>query len=104
MKYQVVFQFPEGSLNYDEVIQLENELISAMGEHDIDGHDIDGHDIGAGEINYFIFTDHPNECLAQGLKVFGNRLQKEMKAAYRENEKSTYQILFPTTLRNFKVS
>jgi len=54
--YQLVFQLPGVSqLDFEEMIGLEEELTSAIG----DLGQVDGHDMGHGEMNIFVHTESP---------------------------------------------
>ncbi len=56
MKYQLVLQFTEESLDaYDRLIALDDLLIDAL----IEIAKVDGHDMGSGEANIFILSDDP---------------------------------------------
>lgn len=76
---------------------LEESLIAALKDRAL----VDGHDFGAGEMNIFVYTDHPHTSfqIAQGL--FGD---VEFAAAYRLFEEEDFVILWPANLESFSIS
>ena len=101
MQYQLILQFDEYLLSYDDMIELENKL-----ERRLEGlAEVDGHDIGSGEINYFIFTDNPKSHFAHlQTDVIDPELQKNLRAAYRKIEEEVFYVLWPKGLSVFKVA
>ena len=100
MKYQLTIQFSEAFVDYDLLIEVENELIEALpGKAEIDGHDL-----GSGEGNIFIYTDVPADTFAWVKKIVDGRRIPAMKAAYRLRGGEQYTILWPPGLTEFKVS
>jgi hypothetical protein len=50
--HHLVLQFAANPLrDYDELVALEEQLVAALGESEVDGHDM-----GSGEANIFIVT------------------------------------------------
>ena len=64
MKFQIVLQFSEDILSFDEVIRLEEKLIDILDESQVDGHDK-----GMGEINYYVLTSDVEKCFKQISKL-----------------------------------
>ena len=99
MRYQLVLQLPEDIMGYEEFIEIENSMITALqGKANVDGHDM-----GAGEINFFVLTDDPEEVFKKIMELLNKETKKMLKAAYRETESEKYVILWPKTLREFCV-
>ena len=65
---------------------------------------VDGHDFGSGEMNIFIETDRPAEAFADAASALreGPRWD-DLRAAYREAQGGTYEILWPQSLHKFSV-
>ena len=58
MKYQLVLQWPASSMDYDDMVELEEWLLDQLpGDSEVDGHDV-----GSGEVNLFIITDSPEHA------------------------------------------
>lgn len=102
MKYQLVVQWPAGSINdYDAMIEAENALIENL----TDVHDVDGHDVGSSELNIFVLTNNVEKALdevkatleAKGFWTYA-------RIAYREIGKSEYTVLWPKGLKVFHVA
>ncbi len=96
MKYQLVLQLPASSIkDYDAMIELEETIrrsLENVGR-------VDGHDAGSGEMNIFIFTDHPKLAFERVKQVLGtNDFMPELKVAYREVGKDDFTILHPARL------
>lgn len=76
MRYQLVLQMPAASSDFDELVALEGQAESLLGDAGV----VDGHDLGSGEMNIFVLTDDP-------LRAF-DRLKPlvaaDFAAAYRE--------------------
>ena len=101
MKYQLVLQFTAASLDdFDRLVALEDSLIEEM-----DGlATVDGHDFGLGEFNIFILTDDPTESFNKAHRVVINQeISNAMRSAYRQVDGEDYVILWPSSLKEFKV-
>jgi hypothetical protein len=99
MQYQLVLQLPENLISFDQLVKIENDITKIIKDDEVDGHDI-----GSGEINFFILTNNPDTAfnsLRQYLTT--KRLWKHLKAAYRDINGKDYIILYPNTLKEFKV-
>ncbi|MHC1727405.1 MAG: ABC transporter [Syntrophobacteraceae bacterium] len=99
MKYQFVLQFPEEELTFDELIQIEDSLVSKL----YGTANVDGHDIGSGQANIFILTDFPDEVFYILKGQLSSRHKAIVKAAYREILGNEYTILWPSGLKAFCV-
>ena len=99
MKYQLVVQFEENLISYEELIKLENLLIEQL--HD--SSEIDGHDVGSGEINIFILTNDPEVLFERIKSLLPENIIKKSKIAYREVAKEEYSILWPSSLKKFRI-
>ena len=102
MKYQLVLQFQAESVQeFDELVVLEDLLVEKLPL----GSEVDGHDLGSGEFNIFILTDQPEQTFhaaEQTIQLY--RPPQKLKAAYRELGQNTFVILWPPTLREFKIA
>jgi hypothetical protein len=92
MPYSLVVQFQGDSLDLDELVALEDELIGALcGEAEVDGHDI-----GEGEANIFVVSDRPVETFARIQAVLEARgLLSAARVARRDLSESRYTVLWP---------
>ena len=101
MKYQLVLQFEAVSTeDFDRLVALEDRLI---GELD-DLATVDGHDFGLGEFNIFILTDDPAESFNNAHRVVADQgVPNAMRSAYRQLDGEDYVILWPSSLKKFKV-
>jgi hypothetical protein len=99
MQYQLVLQFPEDALNFDQMVALEDWLIDKTSGIA----DVDGHDMGVGEINLFIVTDRPTEVFDSIYASLDVRYKSILKAAYRAMSSNEYTVIWPPTLNNFYV-
>ena len=101
MKYQLVLQWPAASIDdYDTMISVEDSLIKGLSDDD----EVDGHDAGSGQVNIFILTDHPVRVFEDIEKILKDcGAWSDVRAAYREVEKSIYTTLWPRDLREFKI-
>lgn len=101
MRYQLVVQFAAASLgDFDDLMTFEEALMKEMRGSSL----VDGHDFGSGEMNIFVFTDHPDSALRQVQDVAGKiHPKREMKVAYRELEQAEFHILWPPDLNQFSV-
>ena len=86
--------------DFDRLVALENKLI---GELD-DLATMDGHDFGLGEFNIFILTDDPAASFDKAHQVMAYEgIPNAMRSAYRELDGEDYVILWPSSLKEFKV-
>jgi hypothetical protein len=99
--YQLVLQFTADTIaDFDRLVALEEKLINALDYSAI----VDGHDFGQSEFNIFILTDEPAKVFDKAHQVIRDqRLEQDMRAAYREATGGSYTILWPTTLTEFGV-
>ena len=100
--YQLVFQLTGSSqLDFEEVIALERELRSAVG----DLGEVDGHDMGQGEMNIFVHTESPIR-LFESVRSLSDivRALPRMKVAYRPLDGDDYEVLHPPGLYRFTVT
>lgn len=101
MKYQLVLQFAAASKeDFDSLVALEDSLIGELEELAT----VDGHDFGLGEFNIFILTDDPAESFNKARLVVVNQgVPNAMRSAYRQVDGDNYVILWPSSLKEFKV-
>jgi hypothetical protein len=99
MKYQLVVQFKEDDLSFDDMTALEDSLSTEL--EDIG--DVDGHDFGSGTINFFVLTDDPKSCFAKAKRVVAGKGRGEYKAAFRKISGEEYTILWPKSLKKFHI-
>jgi hypothetical protein len=101
MKYQLILQWPASSIkDYGKMIEIEEAVIKALGNFG----KVDGHDAGSGEMNIFIFTDHPKLAFERLAPVLGKKdSMPDLKVAYREVGKGEYTILYPADLTSFAI-
>ena len=99
MKHQLVLQFPETIMSYEEMVELEESLIPALR----DKASVDGHDVGAGEVNLFVLTDDPKGVFKTIMGLLDKEMENNLKAAYRETGSERYVILWPKNLKQFKI-
>ena len=102
MKFQLVLQFAAAGIRpFDELVALEEELIQTLPPTP----EIDGHDFGAGEFNIFVLTDQPREIFEAARKlIMKSPFEKEWRAAYREQGRDDYVILWPEHLEEFRLA
>ena len=100
--YQLVFQLPGSSqLDFEEMIDLERELRSAVG----DLGEVDGHDMGQGEMNIFVHTASPIRLFESVRSLPGiSRALPRLKVAFRPLDGDDYKILHPSGLYRFTVA
>lgn len=101
MKYQLVLQMSASSIkDYDEMIEIEEIIISGLGEIG----DVDGHDAGAGEMNIFILINEP-QLASERIKALlrARDAMPNFKVAYREIKKNDYTIIHPYNLTHFTI-
>jgi hypothetical protein len=66
---------------------------------------VDGHDFGLGEFNIFILTDDPAESFDKARRVVTSQeVPNAMRSGYRHVDDEDYVILWPSSLKKFKVS
>jgi hypothetical protein len=101
MKYQLVLQFAAASIeDFDRLVALEDSLIEELDSIAT----VDGHDFGVGEFNIFILTNDPNESFKRAQRVVTDQeIANAMRSAYRQVEGEEYVILWPSSLKDFKV-
>ena len=101
MKYQLVLQWSDQSVTYDELISIEEALIEKLSKK----HEVDGHDSGSGEVNIFILTNDPRNAFNEVRSILREptTFWRELRAASRHIEGDDYTILWPEGLRSFKV-
>jgi hypothetical protein len=91
MKYVFVIQWPGSSMeDYDEMVAIENLLISSVSKNSR----VDGHDVGSDEVNIFIETNDPQRLYDEVRSLLGS---------YRSMEGDAYTVLWPKNLRDFDV-
>jgi hypothetical protein len=100
MKYRLVLQWPASSIeDYDAMIEIEDLLIASLLNSNVDGHDA-----GSDEVNIFIETDDPLQAFDQVRSALDSHcMWSDIRAAYRNVEGSTYTVLWPKGLHNFRV-
>lgn len=101
VRYILVLQWPgESEADFEALMSMEVEVDAALGRYAV----VDGHDFGSGEMNIFVETDRPVEALAAAANALctGPRWG-DLRAAYREAQGGTYEILWPQSLRKFSV-
>ena len=91
--YQLVFQFRCASLeDYDTLVALEQQFISAIRDHAI----VDGHDSGCNEFNIFVHTDTPAASFTQLRPMLAAaNLLPAVRVAYREFGSDLFSIVWP---------
>ena len=103
MKYQLILQFQAESVQeFDELVVLEDLLVKKLPLGSV----VDGHDFGTDEFNIFILTDQPEQtfqAVEQTIQLFRPPHQS-LRAAYRELVRNNFVILWPPTLREFKIA
>jgi hypothetical protein len=97
----LVLQLQASSINdYDTLIELEDRIIACIGHLG----EVDGHDMGAGEMNIFVRTDHPESAFERIKSLLGTKdFLPQLKVAYRDVGKDSYTILHPTDLKQFSI-
>ena len=79
------------SSDLDDLISLEEKLISAVGSRG----NVDGHDVGAGEANIFILTEVPIEVLRDCIPVVQQSPFSAFTAGYRDLKSDSYERMWP---------
>jgi hypothetical protein len=103
MRYQLVLQWPTAAVlgSYEKLIEIEDLLVERLGKLG----EVDGHDIGSEELNIFILTDNPRACF-EGVKSIleSGDTWASVRVAYREISENEYEVLFPKSLKTFKIA
>jgi hypothetical protein len=101
-EYQLVFQLRGSSqLDFEEMLGLETELRSAIG----DLGEVDGHDMGQDEMNIFVLTKSPIRCFESLRSLPGvARAMPRLKVAFRPLDSDDYEVLYPSGLYRFTVA
>lgn len=101
MKYQLVLQWPADSIgDYDALVAIENLLMENFSAET----QVDGHDSGSGDMNIFIYTQHPKKAFDEVKVVLGGHdCWKDLRAAFRKVKDETFTALWPPGLGGFKV-
>ena len=101
MKYLLVLQWPANSIrDYDWLVRIEDSLEQKLSVRN----EVDGHDAGTGEMNIFILTDDPPGTFQEIKATLGSHdFWVDARVAYREVEGTTYSILWPRGLTEFRV-
>jgi hypothetical protein len=102
MEYQLILQWPASSIkDYDTMIEIEEAVIKGLGTLG----NVDGHDAGSGEMNIFIFTDHPQLAFDRIKSLLGTRdFMPDLKAAYRQTGTDDFAIVYPDDLAQFSIA
>ena len=100
--YQLVFQLRgSAQLDFEEMIGIEKELTSAVG----DLGRVDGHDMGQGQMNIFVETTSPI-LLFERVRLLPSvaRAMQRLKVAFRPVDGEDYEVLHPPGLHRFTVA
>lgn len=102
MDYQLILQFVASStVDFDRLVSLETRLMESLGKFGV----VDGHDFGSGTFNIFVLTNDPTATFTQAHRVIlDEAIPNEMRSAYREANGEEYVILWPSALREFRLS
>ncbi len=106
--YVLILQFPEKIIDFEKRVNLEEWVNTCLRQGKAKA-DLDGYDWGSGEVNFFVFTDDPNQSFRSIMDLpeekLDKKLRKVLKAAYRENRETadTHVILWPKGLKKFRV-
>jgi hypothetical protein len=99
-KQLLVLQFPGASMgDFDRLVALEGVLEKSLGPEAA----IDGHDFGSGEGNLFIFANDAAAVFRDVLSRLDDRARTDLRAAWRDVESDAFTILWPSTLKTFRV-
>ena len=101
MKFQLVLQFEAVSMEeFDRLVALEDRLLGELS----DLATVDGHDFGLGQFNIFVLTDAPAASFRKAQEIINSLgVPHVMRSAYRELDGEDYVILWPSSLKEFKV-
>ena len=93
MSFQLIVQLRgETIIDFDAMVELENELIAVLDETA----DVDGHDIGSGETNIFIFTSNPSQTFHDIKPILEHMcLLESSTVAFRPSEGGSFKIIWP---------
>lgn len=93
MEFQLVLQFRgNNAVEFDDLVALEDELISALGE----SADVDGHDIGPSEANIFVLTSEPLRTFQDIKPTIENAgLLRLATVAFRSIEGESFTVIWP---------
>ena len=102
MRFILVLQWPgHTEADFEALVEMEHLLDSELGPLGT----VDGHDFGSGQMNIFIDTDRPMQAFAATRGLLGARpMWEAMRAASRETDGDTYELLWPIGLSEFSVS
>jgi len=90
--FQLALQFkPWDASQYDDLVALEERLITALGSHG----SVDGHDAGSDEANIFILAEHPTDILEECLPIIQDSGFGSFSAGCRALTTDDYQRLWP---------
>ena len=96
----LVLQFPGASIgDFDRLVALEGVLEKSLGPAAA----VDGHDFGSGEGNIFIFANDAAVVFRDVLSRLDDRARTDLRAAWRDVEGEDFKILWPSTLKTFRV-
>jgi len=80
------------AVKYDDLVALEDELISALGE----SADVDGHDIGTSEANIFVLTSAPLKTFQDIKPTIENAgLLQLATVAFRSVQGDAFTVIWP---------
>ncbi|MFL6678143.1 MAG: hypothetical protein ACJ8IK_07365 [Burkholderiaceae bacterium] len=101
MKYKLVAQWRSDLMDsYDAMIRTEDALCEFL----TDQHSVDGHDVGTGEVNIFVDTDDVQAAFSEVKAILLAEGQWDgVRIAYRLRLGEKYSILWPESLREFRV-
>lgn len=101
MRNILVLQWPGTTeADFDALIEMEDALESGLGETG----SVNGHDFGSGEMNIFVATDQPIEVFAMARRILSDRpTWSDIRAAFRDANGETYDVLWPPGLTEFRV-
>ena len=99
MNFQLVIQLPESGRSFNDLLRIEELLQNIL----IDDYEYDGHDIGSGTINFFIYTEKPEDCFSNIKTIFHKKSITDFKAAYWDTNSEDYIVLWPKTLKEFDI-
>lgn len=101
MKQQLVLQLPCPPFDYDYMVSLETLLIENLPDESI----VDGHDIGREQANIFIHTEEPTATFNAIRELLRDEtLWQSARVACRPLDGTQYEILWPVTLKEFRIS
>jgi hypothetical protein len=90
--YQLVLQFLAVSVDLDDLVAIEEELVAVVEPPAT----VDGHDFGSGEANIFILTDAPAATFDIVLPVLkGLARDRDATVAYRTLNGEEFTVIWP---------